>query len=103
MEYANQTNGVGLEYHQARDFKKTVDWTTPGLKVTRLRLLTDPGFPVWDVSYCHGVLNGEDVRVNLPFSQVPKKNVVGFIIEEAKRDKVFAKGLGILDSISKLW
>lgn len=103
MTYPNQTNGVDQTYHQNFNAKRYVDWSTPGLKVTRLRLLTDPGFPVWDVSYCHGELNGEDVRVLLPFSQIPKRGVTKFIVEHAKRDGVYAKGIGILDSISKLW
>lgn len=77
-------------------------WTHPGLKITRLRLLTDPGFPFWDVSYCHDLLDGKHVRVLLPFSQLRRKNISAQIIEYAKRDKVYAKGVGILDCISTL-
>jgi hypothetical protein len=103
----NETNGLvnGTEYHEQFDYNNAgeVDWTEPGLKVTRLRLLSDPGFPYWDVSYCHGKLStGENVRVSLPFDQIPKKNITGFIIDQAKKEKVFAKGLGILDCISTL-
>ena len=70
--------------------------------MTRLRLLSDPGFPYWDVSYCDGELDGYHVRVQLPFNQLKKRNIAGQIIEYAKRDKVFAKGIGILDCISTL-
>lgn len=36
----------------------TVDWTSKRLKkITRLRLLSDPGFPMYDVSYCYGVFS----------------------------------------------
>lgn len=109
--YADETNGLtnGIQYHkdcwenEHPDYPYGVDWTKPGLKVTRLRLLSDPGYPAWDVSYCHGVLDGHHVCVLLPFSQLPKRNVVGAIITYAKRDKVYAKGLGILDCVSKLW
>jgi hypothetical protein len=79
-------------------------WDTPGLKITRLRLLSDPGFPMWDVSYCLGEVDGRHVRVILPFDQLPKKGMKSAIIKHAKRDKVYAKALGILDeaNISKL-
>ena len=99
-----ETNGLvnGLSYHRQFNATRCVDWTTKGLKVTRFRIVSDPGFPFWDVSYCHGTLNGEDVRVSLPFFQLPKKGLISFIITAAKKDKVYAKGLGILDNISSL-
>lgn len=104
-----ETNGLasGSQYHEERQAQgqiEEVSWTTPGLKVTRLRLLSDPGFPVWDVSYCHGMLDGLYVDVELPFSQLPKKAIVATILKHARREKVYAKGLGILDPfvISKL-
>ena len=105
METANlmETTGMtGHEYHA--QFDTLVMWDDPTLShVTRLRLLSDPGFPVWDVSYCHGVLkDGTPVRVGLPFSQLPKKNMRKFIIDEAVKDRVFAKGLKIFDAISTL-
>lgn len=74
-------------------------------KVTRLRLLSDPGFPFWDVSYCYGELkDGSAVRVSLPFHQLPKGKgrLNGAIIEAAKADGVYAKRLGIFDVISTL-
>lgn len=107
--YAQETNPVSPSYQKqwAENLDQEcpeVDWSEPGLKITRLRLLTDPGFPVWDVSYCDGRLpNGKTVMVRLPFSQLPKRGVVKAIIEYAKRDKVFAKGTGIFDCVSKLW
>lgn len=82
---------------------RTVDWTTTGLKVTRLRLLSDPGYPYWDVSYCYGILpDGEKVRVALPFSQLGRKTYKTEIIYFAKKDKVYAVGLGIFDNLSTL-
>ena len=79
---------------------KTVYWTEPGLYITRLRLLSDPGFPFWDVSYCYGELNGTPVRVQVPFSQLPKKNMKAALYEEAKKTGRFIKGL--FDNISTL-
>lgn len=104
-----ESNGLvdAQSYHaerhaQGADRLHPVDWTTPGLKVTRLRLVSDPGHPVWDVSYCHGTLDGKPVSVQLPFSDLPKRGVNAAIIKHAIRDKVYAKGLGILNCISTL-
>jgi hypothetical protein len=101
---ARETAGLidGQAYHAERRGAGTVDWTEPGLYVTRLRLISDPGFPMWDVSYCHGILNGQPVNVQLPFYQLPKRGLTRAIVEAAKRDRVYARGLGILDNISTL-
>ena len=94
------------EYHDERADQEEVCWTDKRLaKVTRLRLLSDPGFPVWDVSYCDGVLHdGSPCRVYLPFTQIPKRGFSKFLVNEGKRAGVFVKGLGMLDqyNISKL-
>lgn len=81
---------------------ETVDWADRRLaKVVRLKVLTDPGFPYIDVSYCYGELkDGTPVRVDLPFFQLPKRGARKALIEHAKRDGVFAKGLGLLDAIA---
>ena len=103
--YPGETNGLedGAAYH-AVDRKVNVYWNDPRLKkITRLRLLSDPGFPAWDVSYCHGELkDGTPCTVTLPFDQLRKKKINSDIIDYAKRDKVYAKGLGIFDAISTL-
>jgi hypothetical protein len=105
--YPNETNGLidPKGYHDAvtHRIERTVYWTEPGLTVTRLRLLTEPGFPAWDVSYCHGILAGEPVEVSLPFTSLPKRGASRAIVEYAKRDGVHAKSLGILDCMSRLW
>lgn len=96
--------GSGSEYHEQWAGARTVDWREPHLRVVRLRLLSDPGFPAWDVSYCHGILchTQEHVRVELPFSQLNKRGIRGQIVAWAKAEGVFARGLGILDNISTL-
>lgn len=103
----DMTNFDPTAYHNERNASankaggiQAVDWSTKGLRVTRLRLLSDPGYPYWDVSYCHGELNGKHVDVLLPFSHLPKRGMSKEIVEHAKRDGVFAKGLGILGAIS---
>jgi hypothetical protein len=97
-----EVNGLvnGISYHGERHDQdggiETVDWTEPGLEITRLRLLSDPGFPAWDVSYCHGVLDGRHVDVRLPFSQLPKFGKGGYktaLYNEAKATGKFIKGL----------
>ena len=100
-----EVNGLvdGQAYH-AEPCEETLEWNDPQLAVvTRLRLLSDPGFPFWDVSYCHGYTKDrKKVNVALPFSQLPKRNMKGTIIAYAKKDGVYAKGIGILDNISTL-
>lgn len=101
-----EVNGLvnGISYHDERNSQRggveKVCWTTPGLEITRLRLLSDPGFPVWDVSYTHGVLNGRHVNVELPFSQIPKYKMKSWLYKEAQSTGVFIKGL--FNSISTL-
>ena len=111
--YPDETNSLGPEGSSGivkaldKGGNMRVDWADPRLaKVTRLRLLTDPGFPVWDVSYCIGELrDGRTCRVELPFSQLPKSKVKAAILRYAKDDGVYAKGLGLFnpDVISRLW
>tara|TARA_R110000782_G_C14713634_1_gene403418 strand:- start:477 stop:821 length:345 start_codon:yes stop_codon:yes gene_type:complete len=94
-----ETNGLvnGIAYHDERHSQsggiKTVCWTVSGLEITRLRLLSDAGYPAWDVSYCHGILKGEHVNVRLPFSQLPKRNTKAWLYNEAKATGCFIKGL----------
>lgn len=102
-----EMNGLadGSKYHENRHKQEEIQrvcWTTKGLKVTRFRMLSDPGFPVWDISYCHGILNGKHVDVELPFDQLSKRNWKAEVIQYAKKDGVYAKGLGILDNVSTL-
>jgi len=104
MVALNETNPLPEGYHDrfTRQISRVVYWTAPGLQIIRLRLLTDPGFPVWDVSYCHGIIGDEVVRVQLPFGQLPKFRIKRAIVEYAKTDNLFAKRTGIFDCISTL-
>lgn len=70
-----------------------VDWDTPGLVIDRLRLVSDPGYPWWDISYCTGFLNGKLYKVHLPFSQLPKRNMKRALYEEARRSGAYINGL----------
>ena len=81
--------------------EKAVSWADPNLKrILRFRIV---GFhpydsPWWDVSYCYGELkDGSRVMVRLPFHQLRGRFWQNEVIEYAKRDKVYAKGLGFFD------
>jgi hypothetical protein len=89
--------------------------TTVGLghpdlvEITRLRLLSDAGFPYWDISYCYGLLKATDefphgvpVRVLLDVYQLPKRGYRRVLVELAKASGKYAKGIGLLDNISTL-
>ena len=71
-------------------------------RITVLRLLGSPGWPNWDVSYCHGEdVDGKPCRVVLPFSEIPRRGrITTHLIAEAKHAGVYAKGLGLFDAIS---
>jgi hypothetical protein len=113
MEYKKNTAKYGAVQHEVmsldeigghEDYSNAryVDWTEPGLKFTRIRLLSDPGFPVWDVSYAYGMVNGEKVRVSLPFSQIPKGNFRKFLYREAKKNKLFLTPTRFFEALSTL-
>lgn len=99
----NEQNPISGTMKKAHDeIKRSVAWWEVK-KIVRLRLLSDPGFPMWDVSYCTGVMSdGEVVDVMLPFSQLPKRGYKRAIVNYAKKDGIFAKGIGVLDNISTL-
>jgi hypothetical protein len=101
-EVSGLVNGPAYhnDRHQQEGGIESVDWTEPGLEITRLRLISDPGFPAWDVSYCHGMLDGRHVDVQLPFYQLPKRSMRGALYKHAKKTGRFIRGL--FDNISTL-
>jgi len=103
-----EINPITDEFKRIREAAdETVDLGDPRLaRITRLRLVTDPGFPMWDLSYCYGRLkDGTDVRVQLPQWQFSKRNLNGDLIAMCKEAGVFGKALGIFDPevVSKLY
>lgn len=80
-------------YHRQFANAPTVPWDAPGLTITRLRLLSDPGCPFWDVSYCHGVLDGAPVSVLVPFDQLPKRGMKRALYKHAQGTGRYIKGL----------
>lgn len=84
----------------------TVELDDPRLaRINRLRLLSDVGFPFWDVSYCYGTLkDGTRVRVNLPVYQFSKRALKKELLDMCREAGVYGKGLGLFDpeTISRL-
>jgi hypothetical protein len=77
----------------------TVALADPRLaRIFRLRLVSDPGFPFWDLSYCFGRLkDGTVVRVQLPEYQFPKRELTASLLRMCREAGVYGKGLGIFD------
>ena len=107
MYGARETNPITDQVREIRDLidhQNPVDLTDPRLaRITRLRLVSDPGFPMWDLSYCYGQLaDGTHVRVDLPWYQLRKRALSADLVEMCKSVGVYGKRLGILDAVSTL-
>lgn len=105
-DYTNRYGAIetnGLVNAQAEvnkvDFTQNVWLNDLNLvRIIRIRLISDSGFPVWDLSYCWGEMrDGSRVHVKFGRNQFRKKNLKGDLIAEAKRMGVYAVGLGMLD------
>lgn len=95
-----ETNPINEEIQEIREsIRETVDLTDKRLvRITRLRLVTDPGFPLYDLSYCYGRLNdGTNVRVRLPWHQFSRKYLRRDLVAMCKEAGVYGKRLGLLD------
>lgn len=67
-------------------------------RITRLRLLTEPGYPYFDVSYVYGVLkDGRHCRIDGAPMHLRRKAIKADLIAWAKEEGAYAKGLGLLD------
>lgn len=75
--------------------------------IVRLRLLTGPGDPVWDLSYAWGTGTGgvEKFRVDLGRHQFPRKGLTYALIQTFADARRFGKAMGLFDPgvISKVW
>ena len=72
----SETNPLPASGHPERHGR--VYWDDPRLKrITRLRLLSDPGFPLWDVSYCYGVLHDGTTGFVLQIGQEGPRALLG--------------------------
>lgn len=106
-----ETNGMNDDVAALRDrvhaSNLEVELDDPRLaRITRLRLVSDPGFPAWDLSYAYGRLkDGTDVRVHMPVHQFSKRELNRDLIAMCKDAGVFGKALGIFDPevVSKMY
>lgn len=102
MYGVNETNPLDFSaggVHPCETLTETVSLGDPRLKsVTRLRLLTERGYPFLDVSYCYGELrDGSPVRIQVTCGNLPRRNTKAALIAWAKAEGAYAKGLGLLD------
>jgi hypothetical protein len=81
------------------DYDQRVTLGDPRLaRIVRLRLLTEPGYPYFDISYCYGVLkDGTHVRIDGAPMHLGRKTIKRDLIAWAKEEGAYAKGLGLLD------
>lgn len=75
--------------------------------LVRVRLLTDPGCPVWDISYVWALGEGHKnpVRVDMPHHQLPRQGMTRALVEMFTQEKRHAKSMGLFEPgvMSKLW
>tara|TARA_R100001443_G_scaffold112958_1_gene127087 strand:+ start:321 stop:584 length:264 start_codon:yes stop_codon:yes gene_type:complete len=83
---------------------ETLYWNDKNLKqITKLRFISTKGYRWWDLSYCLGIdYDGKEVNVSVPFCHIPKGkgNINRHILDWAKDDGVYVKGLNIFNVIS---
>lgn len=100
-----ETNGLldGTAYHNGVDYADEMtlgNFAAAGGKITRLRILgggPSDGF-MCDTSYCHGVLpDGRIVPISGGPMCFPVCRTKATLIDWAKEEGVFAKGIGLLD------
>jgi hypothetical protein len=97
-----ETNPLVTEFggaHPCESLTETVSLGDRRLAgITRLRLLTERGYPFMDISYCYGVLkDGSPVRVQVTTGPLSRKAPKADLIAWAKAEGAYAKGLGLLD------
>lgn len=82
-----------ISYHSLKN-KKVIN--------ERLRLVTDSGYPYYDLSYWHVRIDGKRYEVvGSPLAQIPKRTAKTYIYNCLKKDGIFVKD--IFGSISTLY
>lgn len=77
------------------------------VKVDRIRLLTEGGYPYYDISYVWGTLkDGTHVRVSVDEQHLPRvrpgKSLNSILVDWASKYGRHAKRLGMFDAVSLL-
>lgn len=107
MSYGiNETNALtdGQAYHSGTDYSVVYELSDREVvKIDRLRLLSEPGYPYWDISYCVGVLaNGTRVPVQLDVTQLGKRTWKTELVNVFRKAGRYAVGMGVFESVSTL-
>lgn len=100
-----ESNPVPKGYHEQE--RETIYWDElkgkRNIVATRFRMVSDYGFPMWDVSYLDVTIDGEPYRVEgLPETQFRKARLKGDILDMCKADKIFIKDIVADHVLSKL-
>jgi hypothetical protein len=95
----NETNPLWTSGVTHETIQESVRLGDPRLeRVTRLRLLTEPGYPYFDISYIYGVLkDGTHCRIDTHPGCLGRRTIKRDLIEWAREEGAYAKGLGLLD------
>jgi hypothetical protein len=97
----NETNPLWMSEatHENVEYGLHVTLGDPRLKrIVRLRLLTEPGYPYMDISYCYGQLkDGRYVRLSGAPMNISRRKPKADLIAWAREEGVNAKALGLLD------
>jgi hypothetical protein len=88
--------------------RKTISWysltKSDKITATRLRLLTSPNYPWFDVSYFHLTVNGEHVEIrDIPIDKLGRKTYKSELIQACKDQGIFVKDITSDFIISKLY
>jgi hypothetical protein len=96
----NPLEETGISHDQI-SYNDRLYWTSPLIKrVVRFRVLTDRGFPMYDISYCYAErIDGKIIPIQLPFHQLTKAKWKTELYNYAKADGVNAKRLGFFDPL----
>lgn len=73
--------------------------------LVRVRLLTSPGCPVWDISYVWATGREGPVRVVMPDWQLPREGMMRALVKMFESQKRYAKIMDLWapDVLSKVW
>ena len=104
--YGVHTEGAVVDETYHNQVEADYDWTLKeieraGGRISRVRVLQERG--LCDISYIHATLPGNRI-VRVSLSSMPtgsmclsRRELKGALIAWAKEERVFAKGLGLLD------
>lgn len=97
MDYrVNETNPLenAQAYHDEERIKVYFEYLSSkdDIELERLRLLTDPDFSHYDISYIHIIYNGQKAELlNFPMTQIPKIGWKETLIDICKEHNIFIK------------